>query len=62
MEHWESWKIFESTGKVEDYLKYAEEKRLKNACESFISAVEGEETNGRNNHGGGNCDFLDGYK
>lgn len=62
MDNLNSWKIFESTGKVEDYLKYADERRLKDARESFISAVEGESTNGRDNHSGGNGNFLDGYK
>ncbi len=62
MDNLESWKIFESTGKVEDYLKYADERRLKQACESFISAIEGEKTNGRENYGSGNGDFFDGYK
>lgn len=62
MDNLNSWKIFESTGSVEDYLKYADERRLKNARESFISAIEGEHKNGRNNHGSGNGNFLDGYK
>lgn len=62
MDNLNSWKVFESTGKVEDYLKYADERRLKDARESFISAIESERTNGRDNHSGGNGNFLDGYK
>ncbi|MFQ9514761.1 MAG: hypothetical protein ACLRZ9_02930 [Eubacterium sp.] len=62
MDNLESWKIFESTGKIEDYLKYADERRLKDARESFISAVEGEKTNGRDNYSSGNGNFLNGYK
>jgi hypothetical protein len=62
MNNLESWKIFESTGKVEDYLKYADERRLNDARENFISAVEGESINGRDNHSSGNGNFLNGYK
>ena len=62
MDNFESWKAFESTGKVEDYLKYAEERKVKDACKNFISAVEGESTNGRDDYGSGNSDFFDGYK
>lgn len=62
MDNLESWKIFETTGKVEDYLKYAEERRLKNARESFISAIEGERADGGNNYGSGNGNFRDAYK
>lgn len=62
MDNLDSWKIFESTGKVEDYLKYADERRVKEACESFLSVIEGERTNGRDNHSSGNGNFLDGYK
>lgn len=62
MDNLESWKIFESTGKVEDYLKYADERRLNDARESFISAIEGGRTNGRDNHSSGNGNFFDGYK
>lgn len=62
MDNLNSWKIFESTGKVEDYLKYADERRLNKARESFISAIEGDKTNGRSNHGNGDGNFLDGYK
>ena len=62
MDNLGSWKVFESTGKVEDYLKYADERRLKEARESFISAIKGEETNGRDNHSSGDGNFLDGYK
>lgn len=62
LENLENWKIFESTGKVEDYLKYADERRLKNAYESFVSAIEGERTNGRDEHSSGDGNFFDGYK
>ncbi|MBR1740810.1 MAG: hypothetical protein IJ733_02870 [Lachnospiraceae bacterium] len=62
MDQMDCWKIFETTGKVEDYLRYADEKRINNACESFISAIESEGTDGRDNHGGRNGNFLDGYK
>lgn len=62
MDNLNSWKIFESTGKVEDYLKYADERKLNEARENFISAIEGDRTNGRNNHSNGDGNFLDGYK
>lgn len=62
MDNLESWKVFESTGKVEDYLKYAEERRLNQARESFLSAIEGEQTNGRDNYGNGNGNFFNGYQ
>lgn len=58
----EYWKVFESTGKVEDYLKYADEKRVRDACEKFISAIEREGKDGRNNNSGGNGNFLNGDK
>lgn len=62
MDNLESWKVFESTGKVEDYLKYAEERRLNQARESFLSVIEGEQTNGRDNYGNGNGNFFNGYQ
>lgn len=62
MDNLSSWKIFESTGKVEDYLKYADERRLNEAREHFISAIEGEKKNGRQDYGNGDGDFLNGYK
>lgn len=52
-----SWKIFETTGKIEDYLKYAKEKKVDQACERFVSVLEGKDDNGRNNDGSGNSDF-----
>ena len=64
MDNLNSWKVFESTGKVEDYLKYADEKRLNEARESFISAINGTEgeKNGRNNNDNRNGNFFNGYK
>lgn len=62
MDNLGSWKVFETTGKVEDYLKYADEKRVREARESFLSAVEGDKTNGRDKHSNGNGNFLDAYK
>lgn len=62
MDNLGSWKIFETTGRVEDYLKYADERRLKDARESFLSAVEGERANGRDNYGSGNGNFRNAYK
>ena len=29
MDNLNSWKVFEATGKIEDYLKYADERRIK---------------------------------
>lgn len=62
MDNSESWKIFESTGRVEDYLRYADERRVKDACERFISQIEGGSTDGRDNHGSGNGNFFNAYK
>lgn len=62
MDNLKSWETFQSTGKVEDYLKYADEKRLRDACERFISALDSEGTDGRNNHSGGDGYILNGYK
>lgn len=64
MNNLNSWKVFESTGKVEDYLRYADERRINEARESFISAInstEGEKDD-RNSYGNGNGNFFDGYK
>ncbi len=62
MDSFESWKLFETTGKVEDYLNYTKERRLHDAREKFLSVIEGEEADGRDNHSSGNGNFLDGYK
>lgn len=62
MDNLNGWSLFENTGKVEDYLKYADEQRKKDARENFISAVEGTKTNGRDNYSSGNGNFFDGYR
>ena len=31
MDNLNSWKVFEATGKIEDYLKYADERRINTA-------------------------------
>ncbi len=62
MDNLESWKVFESTGKVEDYLKYADERRLQKARENFLSVIEGGQTDDRKNYSGGNGNFRDAYK
>lgn len=62
MDNKKDWNAFENTGKIEDYLKYADEERIRNARERFISVVEGTKTNGRDNNSSGNGNILDGYK
>ncbi len=57
-----NWKQFESTGKIEDYLKYVDERKLKEARERFVSSVESDTKNGRANNGNGNGDFINAYK
>ena len=49
MEYQGSSSAFWATGKIEDYLKYSEE-RKRQACEKFISAIEGEKANDRNSN------------
>ena len=44
MDNLESWRMFESTGKIDDYLQYAKEKKINKARENFISKIEGERT------------------
>ncbi len=61
MDNLDSWRVFETTGKVEDYLKYAQEKKVNEARENFISKIEGDR-NGRDNDGSGNGNFRDTYK
>lgn len=61
MDNLGSWRVFETTGKVEDYLKYAQEKKVNEARENFISKIEGDR-NGRDNDGSGNGNFRDTYK
>ncbi len=61
MEYLNSWRVFEETGKIEDYLNYAKEKKIKRARENFISKLEGKE-NGRDNNSSGNGDFPVTYK
>ena len=61
MDNLDSWRVFESTGKVEDYLKYAQEKKVNEARENFISKIEGD-NNGRDDYSGGNGNFRDTYK
>ena len=36
MDNLESWRMFESTGKIDDYLQYAKEKKINKARENFI--------------------------
>ncbi len=61
MNNLDSWKIFESTGKVEDYLKYAKEKKINQARMDFISKIESDK-NGRDDYSSGNGDFRETYK
>ena len=61
MDNLESWRMFESTGKIDDYLQYAKEKKFNKARENFISKIEGER-NGRDNNSGMYCDFSYTYK
>ena len=61
MEYLNSWRVFEETGKIEDYLNYAKEKKINRARENFISKLEGKE-NGRDNYSSGNGDFPVTYK
>ena len=64
MDNLSSWKVFEATGKVEDYLKYADERRMNEARENFISAInntEGKE-DGRDSYGSGDGNIFHGYK
>ena len=61
MDNLESWRMFESTGKIDDYLQYAKEKKINKARENFISKIEGER-NGRDNNSDRYGDFTDTYK
>lgn len=61
MDNLDSWRVFETTGKVQDYLKYAQEKKVNEARENFISKIEGDR-DGRDNDGSGNGNFRDTYK
>ena len=61
MDNLESWRMFESTGKIDDYLQYAKEKKINKARENFISKIEGER-NGRDNNSARYGDFSDTYK
>lgn len=61
MDNLESWRMFESTGKIDDYLQYAKEKKINKARENFISKIEGER-NARDNNSGRYGDFSDTYK
>lgn len=64
MDNLNSWKVFEATGKIEDYLKYADERRINKARESFIARIkdtEGKE-DGRNSNGAGDDNIFDGYR
>ncbi len=61
MDNLDSWRVFESTGRVEDYLKYTKEKRINRARENFISKIEGDR-DGRDDDSGGNGHFRDTYK
>ena len=61
MDNLESWRMFESTGKIDDYLQYAKEKKINKARENFISKIEGER-NGRDNNSCRYGDFSDTYK
>lgn len=64
MDNLSSWKVFETTGKVKDYLKYADERRVNEARESFISAINNTEgrKDGRDGYDDGNGDIVNGYK
>jgi len=61
MEYQGSSSAFWATGKIEDYLKYSEE-RKRQACEKFISAIEGEKANDRNSNSNRDGNILHGYK
>ena len=62
MDNLNSWKAFEGSGKIEDYLRYAKEKKLTDACERFIAVVEGQENDGRDNNSSRDSDFPNVYK
>ena len=49
MDNLNSWKVFEATGKIEDYLKYADERRINKARESFIARIKDTEGIWKNN-------------
>ena len=61
MDNLDSWRVFETTGKVQDYLKYAQEKKVNEARENFISKIEGDR-GGRDDYSSGNGNFRDTYK
>ena len=61
MEYQGSSSAFWATGKIEDYLKYSEE-RKRQACEKFISEIEGEKANDRNSNSNWDGNILHGYK
>ena len=61
MEYQGSSSAFWATGKIEYYLKYYEE-RKRQACEKFISAIEGEKANDRNSNSNRDGNILHGYK
>ena len=62
MDNLESWKVFESTGKVQDYLKFTNQRRINEARESFVSNVEGVNLNGRKSNSDRNGHFINEYK
>lgn len=53
--------LFGQQERLEDYLKYSEE-RKRQACEKFISAIEGEKANDRNSNSNWDGNILHGYK
>ena len=55
MEYQGSSSAFWATGKIE-------EERKRQACEKFISAIEGEKANDRNSNSNWNGNILHGYK
>ena len=61
MDNLGSWRVFETTGKVEDYLKYAQEKKVNEARENFISKIEGDR-DCRDDDSSRNGNFRDTYK
>lgn len=65
MEYFDKWKVFEATGKVEDYMEYVKEKQL-HAQNSFLAAISengrNQGYNGGDNYSSGNGTFHDANK
>lgn len=62
MDNLKNWKIFEETGRIQDYLKFTNERRVNEAMENFISKVEGEKRDGRKGNSNGNSHFINEHK